>query len=82
MSDTVIFGKTLTGNNKKMLLYVANAVALAIGGAMMTLDQKEWDAWWWMKRAGWIFMLLGNVTNTIKAFYSNPVPIGTQTQSE
>jgi hypothetical protein len=71
MSDTVIFGKTVTGTHKAMMLYVANAVALAIGGALMTLDQSEWNSWWWAKRVGWFFLLIGNVTNTIKAFYSN-----------
>lgn len=74
MSDTVIFGKTFSASNKAMLLYVANAVALAIGGAMMALDQREWDSWWWMKKIGWGFLLIGNVTNTMKAFYSNSTP--------
>jgi hypothetical protein len=46
-------------------------VAICIGGAMMALDQKEWDSWWWMKKAGWVLLLLGNVFNTMKAFYSN-----------
>lgn len=71
MSDTVIFGKTVTGTHKAMLLYVFNAVALAVGGALMSLDQAEWDGWWWAKRIGWFCLLAGNVTNTIKAFYSN-----------
>lgn len=74
MGDTQFFGKTLSGTSKAMLLYVGTSVALAIGGSMFSLDQKEWDSWWWMKRAGWAFILLGNVFNTIKAFYSNSSP--------
>jgi hypothetical protein len=72
MGDTEIFGRTLTGNTKAMLLYAGNAICLAIGGAMFALDQKEWDAWWWAKRIGWMLLLLGQVCNTVKAFYSNP----------
>lgn len=72
MSDTQIFGRTLTGDSKKMLLYAFVSVCLAIGGACMAMDQKEWDAMWWMKKTGWLLLLLGNVGNTIKAYYSNP----------
>jgi hypothetical protein len=74
MSDTTLFGKTIRGTDKAMLLYVGNAVALAVGGAMMALDQTEWDSWWWMKKIGWTLILLGNVFNTMKAFYSNSTP--------
>lgn len=70
MGDTVIFGKTVSAREKALALYIANSVALTIGGALMTLDQTEWDNWWWAKRLGWLFMLIGSVTNTIKAFYS------------
>ena len=71
MSDSIIFGKTLTSSSKAMLLYVGNSLAMCVGGACMSLDQTEWDSWWWIKKAGWAILLIGNVCNTMKAFYSN-----------
>lgn len=53
-----------------MLLYVITAVALTAGQTMFSLDQKEWDSWWWMKKLGWGILLIGSISNTMKAFYS------------
>lgn len=74
MSDTVIFGKIVKSSTKAMLLYVTMTIALSIGQSMYDLKQEDWNTWWWMKRVGWVVILLGNVANTIKAFYSNSSP--------
>lgn len=53
-----------------MLLYVINAIALVAGQTMFSLSKEDWDSWWWMKKLGWIALLIGSISNTMKAFYS------------
>jgi hypothetical protein len=74
MSDTTVFGKTISATTKAMLLYATISICASVGGAMFGLDQREWDSWWWMKRIGWCVLQCGAVGTTIKAFYSNSSP--------
>jgi hypothetical protein len=57
-----------------MLLYAGTAVCISLGGAFTSIKQEEWDSWWWMQRCGWFLLQIGQVCNTVKAYYSNPNP--------
>lgn len=79
MSDTVIFGKTVTGAFKSVLIYTLISIIISsfmgIGAAMSDMDETKWQAMWWMKRCGWWMLLagnvLGNAITTFKAALSN-----------
>ena len=71
MNDTQFFGKTIKGNLKACVLYVGIGLCTVVGGAFMSMDPTEWSEMWWMKKAGWSILLIGNALNTMKAFFSN-----------
>lgn len=62
----------------KAFFYFFNSTALAFGGALMSLDEHEWSTWWWAKKLGWFVLLIGNITNTMKALFSDPRKPGAQ----
>lgn len=74
MSDTQIFGKTLSGSSKAMLLYAATSACVTIGGACLAMKSEEWASMMLLNKFGWALMLVGGVLTTIKAFYSNSAP--------
>jgi hypothetical protein len=51
-------------------LYCLNAGSMAFGAAFVAMKPEEWAAMSGMQKAGWILLLLGNLTNTLKAFIS------------
>jgi hypothetical protein len=79
MSDTIIFGKTVKGHAKSILIYVGISltinVLLGVGAAFFDMEQEKWLAMWWMKKTGWWMMTAGgvltNMLNTYKAATSN-----------
>jgi hypothetical protein len=71
MSDTQIFGKTVTGAHKAAILYVLVDIALSLGQSMSTMEKAQWDAMWWMQRAGFWFLQIGSAGLVLKAFYSS-----------
>lgn len=68
-----VFGRAIS-RHQKLLLMLFTSVALSLGGSLMSLDQKDWNSWWWAKRIGWSLLLAGNVSNTARAFFSDPRP--------
>jgi hypothetical protein len=72
MSDTVIFKRFLiTGAFKSVMMYGGISACLGVGMAFMDMSKDKWDALWWMQKAGWAILLIGNTLNTIKAATSN-----------
>lgn len=70
MSDTLFFGKSVSKKTKAMLLYAGTSACIVAGGAMVSMKPEEWANMSWMQQSGWTILLVGNVLNTIKAYYS------------
>jgi hypothetical protein len=71
MGDTELFGKTVTGTTKAMLLYVTVDIVISCAQAMAGMDQAKWDAMWWMQKTAFWLSQIGSAGLIIKAFYSN-----------
>jgi hypothetical protein len=72
MSDTVVFGKTVTSSFKTMLLFVIAGAALSVGEDCLSLQKNMWDGWWSFQKFGWLMLQLGNIATIVKAYYADP----------
>lgn len=73
MSEQIkVFGKwVLESRTVAGTLYCINAIAMVAGAAFLAMKPEEWNAMSAMNRVGWSLLLVGNVTNTLKAYLSN-----------
>jgi hypothetical protein len=71
MSDTVIWGKTIRGTTKAVLLYVTADICISLSQAMAGMGKDQWDAMWWMQKSAFWLSQIGSAALIMKAFYSN-----------
>ncbi len=71
MSDTILFGRTVTKTTKAMVLYVIADFVISLSQNMAGMDQAKWEAMWWMQKTAFWLAQLGSAALIIKAFYSN-----------
>lgn len=71
MSDTTIFGKTVSSTTKAMLLYVIADIVISLSQNMAGMDQAKWEAMWWMQKTAFWLAQIGSAALIVKAFYSN-----------
>jgi len=67
MSDTIFYGKRITGAFKSVLMYGGISACLGVGMAFLDMTEEKWSGMWWMQKTGWAVLLIGNTLNTIKA---------------
>jgi hypothetical protein len=71
MSDTQIFGKTVSGTTKAMILYVIADIVISLSQNMAGMDQAKWESMWWMQKSAFWLAQIGSAALICKAFYSN-----------
>lgn len=71
MSDTTIFGKTVSSTTKAMLLYVIADIVISLSQNMAGMDQAKWESMWWMQKTAFWLGQIGSAALIMKAFYSN-----------
>lgn len=69
MSDTHIGRYMIAAREKAMLMFAIKSIALTTGSSMLSMGQEQWDSMWWMQQSAFWLMQIGNVGNTMHAFY-------------
>lgn len=74
MTDTTIFGNTITGSFKAMMLYVVADACVSLGQSFSSMDHGQWNSMWWLQKLGFALSQVGSTALMIKAFYSGSSP--------